>query len=144
MEDNNFISQTEQEAWVGILFACMASDLKLQDIETDTLVQTVTKKEAFKSMLILQVYRDVMLGHSKLGSKGLIDVCKEKVSADYKETLFAIACEIIFADGNEEFGENEILNHLASALQLDSTLKGKITDVMRIKNKGNKLVTGLH
>jgi hypothetical protein len=140
MENNNYTPQTEQEAWIGILFSCMASDIKLQDIETDTLVQTITKKDIFKSVFILSVYRDILFAHSKLGSKGLIDICKSLISDEYRLTLFSIACEIIFADGKEEYSEDEMIEYIAAALQLSVTDKQKIIDVIRIKNKGNKII----
>ncbi|MBC8048433.1 MAG: hypothetical protein H7Y00_16660 [Fimbriimonadaceae bacterium] len=138
--EENYIPKTEQEAWVGILFSCMASDMKLQDIETDVFTQTITKKEIFKSVLILPVYRDIMFAHSKAGSKGLIDICKSKISIDYTKTLFAIACEIVFADGKEAYMEDDMLHYLADALQIIKADKEKIIEVIRIKNKGNKLV----
>lgn len=139
MEDNSYLPKSEQEAWIGILFSCMASDLKLQDIETDTLVQTITKKDIFKTVLILPVYRDILFAHSKLGSKPLIDICKPLISEPYRQTLLAIACEIVYADGNEEFLENDMLNYLSEALGINAMDKQKIIDVIRILNKGNKL-----
>ncbi|MBC8173574.1 MAG: TerB family tellurite resistance protein [Chitinophagales bacterium] len=141
MENDPFVPQNEQQAWVGILFACMASDLKLPDVETDTLVQTITKKEIFKSVMILPVYRDVMYAHSKLGSKGLMELCISKIKDAYKLTLFAVACEIVSADGNEHALENDILSHLAGLLNIPADMKQKIKEVITIKNKGNTIIS---
>lgn len=138
--ENAFSPANEKEAWIGILFACISSDKRLPEQETETLAHLLLIKEMFKSSEVLTIYRDCMLAHSKLGSKGLIDICISKVEDQNKPTLFAMAADLMLSDGNIQPEEKEILDYLSFGFSLNFDLKQKIIEVILIKNKGNKVI----
>ncbi len=67
--ENTFIPANEKEAWIGILFACISSDKRLPEQETETLVHLLLIKEMFKSSEVLTIYRDCMLHTANLAAK---------------------------------------------------------------------------
>ncbi|MGV3588564.1 MAG: TerB family tellurite resistance protein [Adhaeribacter sp.] len=132
--------KSEQEAWIAVMYGCIAVDGDVSDAEINKLTQTVVFKTLFNNHKIVDSYRTAMSMHKQIGSKQLIDSSVSKVSPDNKPTLFALALELLLADGILEDKEKEIIEYLATALNLDTELAGKIIEVTLIKNKGNAIL----
>jgi len=131
--------KTEQEAWIAVMYGCIAVDGDVSDAEINKLTQTVVFKTMFKTHNIVDSYKAAMTMHKQIGSKQLIDSSVSKISGDNKATLFALALELLLADGILADKEKEIIEYLATALNLDTDLAGKIVEVTLIKNKGNAI-----
>jgi uncharacterized tellurite resistance protein B-like protein len=129
--------KNEQEAWVAIMYGCIAVDGDVSDAEIDQLVRTLVLKTLFNGHKVVDYYSTAMKFHKQIGSKGLIDNCAAKVSADNKATLFALIVELLLADGILAEKEKEIIDYLSTALSIDSELAYKIVEVILIKMKGN-------
>ena len=130
----------EKEAIVGILFACMTSDAKLPEQETESLAHLLLIKEMFRSNDVLSCYRNAMMQHSHVGTKPLIDECRDKISADMRPTVFAMAADLMLSDGKMEIGEDDTLHYLSDALAIPAEQREKIIEVMMIKNRGNRII----
>ncbi|WP_026461572.1 tellurite resistance TerB family protein [Adhaeribacter aquaticus] len=129
--------QNEQEAWIAIMHACIAVDEDVAEEELDELAQTLANKELFEGHNILEYYKTVMLAHTQIGSKQLIDNSVDFISPEYKATLFALIIELVLADGRIDEKERELIKYLYSALDMEVDLANKIVEVILIKNKGN-------
>ena len=132
-----YTPKSEPEAWIAIMFSCMAADENLSDAETSELSQIVVYKTLFNNYDKVELYKTAMAMQLQLGSKELIDRSVDKVSPENKPTLFALIVELLLADGILADQEKEITDYLASALDLDNALAEKIIEVILIKNKGN-------
>ncbi|PSR54200.1 hypothetical protein AHMF7605_12035 [Adhaeribacter arboris] len=132
--------KSEQEAWIAIMYACMISDGEVSDAEVSQLSRTVVFKSLFKDHNTIDYYKTAMTAHIKLDSKQLIDLCVSKVSDNNKATLFAITLELVMFDGTLSDSDKDIIEHLATALQLQDELASKIIEVTLIRNKYNVLV----
>jgi hypothetical protein len=53
-----------------------------------------------------------------------------------RESVFAVATDLILVDGVVSLEEKEFLNDLYQALNLDSEVATQIVEVMLIKNRG--------
>lgn len=129
--------QSEQEAWIAIMYACIAVDGDVSDVEIDKLSQLVVPKSIFIGRDIVQYYKTAMLAHKQVGSKILIDNSVLKVNDNNKLTLFAIVMELLLADGVLGEKEKEIAEYLTNSLKLSAENAQKIVEILLIKNKDN-------
>jgi hypothetical protein len=133
--------KNEQEAWVAIMYACIAADGDVSEAETDKMIQFLVYKSMFKGDNIIQdLYKPAMIAQKQIGSKLVIDSSTSLIGDDSKPTLFALVMELLLADGILGDQEKEIVHYLSESLKLDSTLAHKIVEVMLIKNKGNVVI----
>lgn len=135
-----YAPQSEQEAWVAIMYACMAADGEISDIEIDKLCELLVVKTLFHNKDIAEYYQPVMLAHKHVGSKLLIDNSISMIHEDYKPTLFALTMDILLADGILGEYEKDIAQYLTTALTLDSETAKKIVEIMLIRNNGNFVI----
>lgn len=135
-----YAPQNEQEAWVSIMYACMAVDGEISDIEIDKMCELLIGKKIFHNKDIADYYQPVMKAHNLAGSRSMIDNSVSLIEETNRPTLFTLTMEILLADGI--LGENEIkiAEYLSTALKLEHDLAKKIVDVMLIKNAGNFVI----
>lgn len=131
---------SEQEAWIAIIFGCMAVDGEVSEVEIHKFANLIMFKQQFQHVKILDLFRNSAGAHRHIGSKGLIDASVDKISESYKATLFAIVMELLLADGVIDVKEEEIAEYLSAALKLDAALSQRIVEVILIKMKGNVVI----
>ena len=56
--------------------------------------------------------------------------------SDLRDTVYALAADIVFADGRTEAEELTFLREIQTALEIPDDLATKVIEVVRIKNKG--------
>ena len=135
----SYTPKSEQEAWIAIMYGCIAVDGEVSESEVDALLRLVVFKSLFENHDIKSSYVNALSAYKQIGSKGLIDSSSAKVGSD-KATLFALVMELLLADGVLGSKEEEIAEYLTTSLSLDADLAQKIVEVMLIKNKGNIVV----
>lgn len=131
----------EYEAWVAILYACMAVDGDVADAEIDKMCELLVLKAAFQGKPITEYYRASLNAHKKIGSQGIIDSSAELISEENKPTLLALVMEMLLADGLLEEKEQEIAEYITSKLAIEEVLAQQIIEVILIKNKGNLILS---
>ena len=129
---------TEQEASVCILFACVLN--KSQGL-------TQSRIEQLSRMLVLSSrFRDTSLNeltvkalslNSEEGSKAIIEQYAPLISDDFKETLFAMCCELLTDDGKINDEESEILAMTALYLGLTVENMRMMLTTYLIRNRWN-------
>ena len=138
-EKNNTVINpviSELDAWVGILYACISADNQIKDSETASLSKLLYSKEKFIGIDIAPLYAKSSLLKTELGQLKYITACCEVIKED-KETLFALALEIVLSDGLLGEEEKSIIEVLSKQLKIDAGMASKIIEVIFLKNKGN-------
>jgi uncharacterized tellurite resistance protein B-like protein len=103
-----YAPKTEQEAWIAVMYACIAADGEVSDAEIDKLCQIVVFKTIFHGKEIVEYYKPAMTAHKQIGSKSLIDSSVSKISDNNKPIVFALVMELLLTDGILGAEEKEI------------------------------------
>ena len=131
---NSIIS--ELDAWVGILYSCISADDQIKDSETESLTKLLYSKEKFVGIEVAPLYAKALDLKMQLGPLKFMTACCEVLKED-KETLFALALEILLSDGLLGEEEKIIIEMLSKQLKIDAGMTSKIIEVIFLKNKGN-------
>jgi hypothetical protein len=128
----------EQEASVAILFACAVrpeKPLTQSQIEQLSRMLVLTSKLRGADLNELSV-RALSL-QATHGSRVIIEQAAPLVGEDFRETLFAMCCELMTADGKIEDEESELLAMAALYLGLTvENMKMMLTTYL-IRNRWN-------
>ncbi|MFV8335612.1 tellurite resistance TerB family protein [Flavobacterium sp. RSP29] len=140
-EDKNNTDQnpvtSEFEAWVGILYSCISADNQITDSETASLSRVLHSKQKFIGIDIAPLYEKSFNLRIELGQLKYISACCELINEEDKETVFALALEVLLADGTLEKEEKNVIEILSNRLKLEAEMTSKIIEVIFLKNKGN-------
>ncbi|MFV8365948.1 TerB family tellurite resistance protein [Flavobacterium sp. XS1P27] len=140
-EDKNNSSQNQVssdfEAWVGILYSCISADNQITDSEKASLSRLLHSKQKFIGIDIAPLYAKSFNLRTELGQLKYISACCELVEDEDKETVFALALEVLLADGTLEKEEKNVIEILSNRLKIDAEMTSKIIEVIFLKNKGN-------
>ncbi len=140
-ESVSYKPDSEQEAWVSIIYACMAIDEIVSDSELDKLAVLMTYKTQLRGYPLSEFYKKAMDIHAKIGSKKLIDASVGHIKLENKPVLFVMCIEILLSDSHLSVDEKQIIEYLCKALQIEVSLADKIVEVMLIRNFGNLVIT---
>lgn len=69
------------------------------------------------------------------GAPAVLDAAACSIPARLRTSAFALAADLLLADGKVDRGERQFLETLREALALDETVAQQITHVILIKNK---------
>lgn len=136
---NGYTPKSEHEAWVAILYSCIAVDGDTSDAENDALVRLLVFKERFDDVDIVAMYKTAMEVKRQTGPQYIIDQCAPYIQADDRPTVLALATELVLADGFITSEEQELLEYVATKLNVDIQVATNIIEVILIKNKGNRV-----
>ncbi|MFV8342673.1 tellurite resistance TerB family protein [Flavobacterium sp. XS2P39] len=128
---------SELEAWVGILYSCISADHLITDSETASLSRLLHSKEKFVGTDIAPLYAKAFNLRTEQGQLKYISACSELIKREDKETVFALALEVLVADGTLEKEEKNLIEILSNRLKIDTAMASKIIEVIFLKNKGN-------
>jgi uncharacterized tellurite resistance protein B-like protein len=139
VNDNNSsgIVTTELEAWFGILYSCISADKQITANETNILTRIIYSKQKFVGVDIVPLFLKSFHLKEQLGQLTFISACCEQIKEEDKNMLFALALEVLLADGILEKEEKNLIEIITSSLKIDSKLSSKIIEVIFLKNKGN-------
>lgn len=135
-----YTPESEQEAWIAIMYACMAVDGEISDTEIDKMCEQLVLKKLFYNKDIADYYQPVMKAHNLAGSRSMIDNSISVIKEESRPVLFALTMEILLADGILGDNEKKIAEYLSNSLELNPELAKKIVDVLLIKNSGNFII----
>lgn len=127
-----YAPKSEQEAWIGVMYASMHIDDHISDKELEEMFELLEKQPLFKDKHVADYYQPVMLADRRIGSYNLIDACAEGISENHKAVLFELIMKLLLVDGKLKTKEEEIAEYLMKALQLDFALARKIVDDLLI------------
>ena len=128
----------EQEAAVAILFASvMANGRSLSQSQIEQLSRMLVLSSKFSEASLNELTVKALTLQAEHGSRLLIEQGAPLISADFSETLFAMCCEILTADGKVDEAESEILAMVALYLGMSiENMKMMLTTYL-IRNRWN-------
>lgn len=129
--------QTEAEAWLGILYTCIKADHYITEAESKSLTRILYSKEKFKNVDFGPFYETAVSLYKELGQLKYVKACCSLVKTEDKETLFALALDVLLADGTLEKEEKSLIEILSNHLGVSTSMSSKIIEVMFLKNRGN-------
>jgi uncharacterized tellurite resistance protein B-like protein len=134
----NISITNEEEAAVAILFASvMANNKPMSQSQIEQLSRMLVLSSKFKSSSLNDLTVKALSLQAEHGSKALIEHSALLISEDFKETLFAMCCELMTADGKIDDNESEILAMVALYLGLSiENMKMMLTTYL-IRNRWN-------
>ncbi len=135
---NNIPITNELEASVAILFACVLHDGKtLSQAQIEQLSRMLVLSARFKGSSLNDLSVKALSLQAEHGSKLIIEHAAPLVSEEFRDTLFAMCCEIMTADGRIDENESEILAMAALYLGLSvEDMKMMLTTYL-IRNRWN-------
>jgi uncharacterized tellurite resistance protein B-like protein len=129
---------TEQEAAVTILFTCVLSEERtLSESQVEHLSRMLVLSSKFKGSSLNELTVQALTLQSKFAANDLIEFCGPLVSEDFRETLFAMCCELLTANGSVNEKESKVLAMIALYLGLSiETMRMMLTTYL-IRNRWN-------
>ncbi|HEY3421991.1 MAG TPA: tellurite resistance TerB family protein [Methanocellaceae archaeon] len=128
-----------QESFIGVMLTAVAADGVITQEEAQGIFTALYRMKMFKGTNDSQMktmFDRVLNVLKKQGPASLIESAKETLTPELKETAFAIAADLVLADGVVEETEKKFLDDLQKALEIKDDLALKIAEVMVIKNRG--------
>lgn len=126
------------EGFTGIALAAVAADGVITPDEVRTLSSSLSRTRLFKDLNERQIgaaFEKVVKIAKNQGVEKLLQQSSQAVPKDLRPTAFAIAADLLFADGSVDASERKYLESIHHSLGVPDDLAVKIVDVMAIKNK---------
>ncbi|MEZ5672637.1 MAG: tellurite resistance TerB family protein [Thiotrichaceae bacterium] len=131
-------SFNKQEAFLAIALATSAADGNISESEAKGIFAYLLQMRMFDGYTERQMsdmFKKLINLLKNEGVGGLVEVAKNSLPAEYRETAFVCAVDIALADGVIEDGEKAMLEELQQVLGVSDEQGHKILDVMLIKNR---------
>ncbi len=127
------------EGFAALMLLVVASDGYAADDEVRLLNITFSRMKLFRSYsddVMRRMIDNLCNILRRDGSEVLFDAAIATLPHDLYETAFAIATDLVLADGQVTEEEEELLGSLCRALNLSDSLVSQVVQVMLIKNRG--------
>jgi hypothetical protein len=113
--------ETEQEAYLAIMYACMSVDERVTEDETDELIRSLMKEPIFKDAPLINLYKKVQVINQSIrfDPYRLIEMAVPRISPELKSTVFKSAVNLLQADGVVFGSEKNLMQHLQKCLYPD-------------------------
>ena len=134
----NLEIENEQEAAVAILFASVLyQDKILKESEIEHLSRMLVLSSKFKGSSLNDLTKKALSLQAIHGSKTIIEQSAPLISENFRETLFAMTCEIMTADGTVNDQESELLAMIALYIGLSMEMMKMMLTTYLIRNRWN-------
>ena len=134
----NLPIENEQEAAVAILFASVLyQDRILKESEIEHLSRMLVMSSKFKGSSLNELTKKALSLQALHGSKLIIEQSAPLISNNFRETLFAMTCEIMTADGTVNDQESELLAMIALYMGLSMEAMKMMLTTYLIRNRWN-------
>ena len=130
---------TDKESVVAILFLVVTADGSIAAEEEELVIAASNRMKLLRDQTIPEFNTAVQKVRDAIDSKGraeVLDAGVKALPADLKETVYALAGDIVFADGTAQPEELVFLREVQERLGISDDLATKVLEVMRIKNRG--------
>jgi len=134
----NLEIENEQEAAVAILFASVLYQNKiLKESEIEHLSRMLVLSSKFKGSSLNDLTKKALSLQAIHGSKTIIEQSAPLIPENFRETLFAMTCEIMTADGTVNDQESELLAMIALYMGLSMEVMKMMLTTYLIRNRWN-------
>lgn len=133
---------SEQEAAVTMLFsAVMYPHKNLNQSQIDQLSRMIVLSSKFRGNDLNELTKKALTSASAHESHQTMQECAMYISDDFRETLFAMICEIVTNEGSVDDHKTEILGLAALCLDMSVERMKMMLTTYLIRNKWNVRVT---
>ncbi len=129
----------ENEAWIGLLYACIMADGEIVKVEENSLSLMLITKKRFEDVDIAKLYNRVAEAQHRIGGSGMVEACAPFIKEKDRTTLFSMSVELVLADGILDEDEEKIIEYIAEKLEIEDAMVERIVEVMLIRNRGNQV-----
>ena len=138
--------ENEQEAAVAILFSCATyKNHNLSQAQIDQLSRMLVLSAKFKSNNLNDLTIKALSLQSKQDSQAIMEQAAPLISEDFRETLFAMVCEVVTSEGTIDESKSEILGMAALYLKLPVERMKMMVTTYLVRNKWNvQIIDQLH
>ncbi len=126
------------EAIVAIVLAVLTIDNVFSDIERAALILTMRRMKIFETYTpeqIEETFLKVFKIQEDLDTDQLIDLAKEKLTHQLRETAFYFATDLAIADSVLGSKEKTLLEHLQYKLKINPKITVQIIEVVLIEHR---------
>lgn len=130
---------TDKESVIGLLFLVVTADGSIAPCEEELVISASNRMKLLKDQTIADFNAAVQKVRDAIDAKGRAEVFAAAVTglpADLRETVYALAADIVWADGSCAPEEVSFLREIQEHLGISDDLATKVLEVMRIKNRG--------
>ncbi|MCC5608841.1 tellurite resistance TerB family protein [Nostoc sp. CHAB 5834] len=127
------------EAFAVIVLMATASDGYLSVEQADSITFMLSRIKLFKSYpdeMMNKLFEKILGILEGDGFNVLFNAAKDSLSQDLREAAFAVATDLVLAEGIVVEEEKNFLNDLYQALGVSREIAIQIVQVMLIKNRG--------
>jgi tellurite resistance protein len=126
------------EAFTVIILTATASDGYLSVEQANSIISVLSRMKLFKSYpheMINRLFDNILGILQGDGFNALFNAAKDSLSQDLREAAFAVATDLVLAEGIIPEEEKNFLNDLYQALGVSSEIAIQIVQVILIKNR---------
>lgn len=130
---------TEAEGMAGIALAAIASDGMITEEEAAGLGTTLARMKLYAGMSnrdVNKVFEKLIKVARSEGVDRLLDLSSSAIRPELKQTAFAVATDLLMADGHVAPEEKKFLEKIQHGLGVNDETALKIVEVIAIKNRG--------
>lgn len=127
------------EGFAVIVLIATASDGYLSVEQANSIISVLSRIKLFKSYpheMMNKLFDKILEILRGDGFNTLFNIAKESLSQDLREAAFAVATDLVLAEGIVVEEEKNFLNDLYQALGVSSEIAIPIMQVILIKNRG--------
>jgi hypothetical protein len=127
------------EAVAAVLVAAVSADGRLGVDEADRLSHILSTSRLFEQAVQardVQVVERALNRLTDYGVAPVLSACGAVIAPELRPTVFAIATDLVLADGGIDGREQAFIDQLQTALGVNEDLAVKIVEVLLIKNRG--------
>lgn len=127
------------EAFAVIILTATASDGYLSVEQANSITYLLSRMKLFKSYpneMMNRLFDKILAILQGDGFNALFNAARDSLSQDLREAAFAVATDLVLAEGIIAEEEKNFLNDLYQALGLSSEIAIQIVQVILIKNRG--------
>ncbi|MEH2416050.1 tellurite resistance TerB family protein [Nostoc sp.] len=128
-----------EEAFAVIILTATASDGYLSIEQANSITFMLSRMKLFKSYpheMMIRLFDKILGILQGDGFNPLFNAAKDSLSQDLREAAFAVATDLVLAEGIVAEEEKSFLNDLYQALGVSSEIAIQIVQVILIKNRG--------
>ena len=129
----------EAEGVAGIALCAVAADGVITEEEAAGLGTSLSRMNLFSKMSnrdVNKIFEKLIKVVRSQGVEQLMTLSAEAVTKELRPTAFAIATDLLMADGNVAPEEKRFLEKIQKSLDVNDDLAVKIVEVIAIKNRG--------
>ena len=129
----------EAEGMAGIALCAIAADGMVTEEEAAGLGTTLSRMKLYRGMSnrdINKIFEKLLKIAKSQGVEVLMNQSAEAVKPALRPTAFAIAADLLFADGDVAPEERRYLEKIQKNLGINDDLALRVVEVIQIKNMG--------